>query len=176
LVKVLISGASIAGPALAFWLSRNDVDVTVVERAAAFSEGGYAVDFRGPAHLGALTRMGVLEQLKALATGGSAMRFVDQKGRTTLFLPAEFAGGDLEVRRADISRVLVDASGKVDYRFNDSVRALHQFPDRVDVVFERSPPESYNYVFAADGIHSNIRRLAFPGQQFERDLGHYVAS
>ena len=45
------SGASIAGPALAFWLRRHGFHPTVVERAPALREGGQAVDFRGPAHL-----------------------------------------------------------------------------------------------------------------------------
>lgn len=175
-MKVLISGASIAGPALAFWLSRNGVDVTVAERAPSLRQGGYAVDFRGPAHLGTLARMGLLDRLKALETGGGAMRFINPRGKTTMFLPAEFAGGDLEVRRADISRVLVEATPRVDYRFGDSVTALRQSPSAVEVDFANAPTQSFDFVFGADGIHSNIRRLAYPGQQFETDLGHYVMS
>ena len=45
--RVLISGASIAGPALAFWLRRYGFEPTVVERAPSLRPGGYAVDFRG---------------------------------------------------------------------------------------------------------------------------------
>jgi 2-polyprenyl-6-methoxyphenol hydroxylase-like FAD-dependent oxidoreductase len=176
-MKALISGGSVAGPALAFWLSRLGHDVTLVERAPKLREGGYAVDFRGPAHLGTLERMGILDELKRLETGGGAMRFVDARNRTQLFLPAEFAGGDLEVRRTDISRVIYDhTKAKVRYVFGDSVRALTQHADHVDVSFETAAPERYDFVFGADGIHSNVRRLAFPGEQFEQDLGHYVAS
>lgn len=175
--SVLISGASVAGPALAHWLGRAGWNVTVLERAPSLREGGYAVDFRGEAHLGTLKKMGVLADLKRLETGGGAMRFIDQRGRTKLFLPAEFAGGELEVRRADISRVLYEhRAPSVRYVFGDSVRALTQHPDHVDIEFEKAAPQRYNFVFGADGIHSNIRRLAFPGQGFERDLGHYIAN
>ena len=87
-LSILISGASVAGPALAFWLSRAGHDVTVVERARGLREGGYAVDFRGPAHMDTLARMGVLDDLRALETGVGAMRFVDAANRTQLFLPA----------------------------------------------------------------------------------------
>lgn len=175
--SVLISGASVAGPALALWLGRAGWNVTVVERAPSLREGGYAVDFRGPAHMGTLDKMGVLDDLKRLETGGGVMRFVDQRGRTKLFLPAEFAGGELEVRRADISRVLYEhRAASVRYIFGDGVSSLTQFPDRVEVAFEHAAPQSYDFVFGADGIHSNIRRLAFPGQNFERDLGHYIAN
>ncbi len=176
-LSILISGASVAGPALAFWLSRAGHDVTVVERSRGLREGGYAVDFRGLAHMDTLRRMGVLDDLTALETGGGAMRFVDAQNRTKLYLPAEFAGGDLEVRRADLTRVLYQHSkDRVHYLFGDSVRALTQHADRVEVAFESAPPQSYDFVFGADGIHSNIRRLAFPGVEFERDLGYVICS
>jgi 2-polyprenyl-6-methoxyphenol hydroxylase-like FAD-dependent oxidoreductase len=45
--RVLISGASVAGPTLAFWLSRFGFEVTVLEQAPGVRPGGYAVDFRG---------------------------------------------------------------------------------------------------------------------------------
>ena len=80
-MKVLVSGASVAGPAVAHWLGRYGYDVTVVEIAPALREGGYAVDFRGPVNREVLSRMGVLEDLKARQTGGSPMRFVDAAGR-----------------------------------------------------------------------------------------------
>ena len=79
-MDVLISGASIAGPALAYWLGRYGFRPTVVEIAPALRTGGNAVDFRGPLHLGLLRRMGVLEDLRKVQTGGTAMRFVDAAG------------------------------------------------------------------------------------------------
>jgi 2-polyprenyl-6-methoxyphenol hydroxylase-like FAD-dependent oxidoreductase len=176
--RVLISGASIAGPALAFWLGRAGYEVVVIERAPALREGGYAVDFRGAAHFGVLEKMGnVLPRLRELETGGGAMRFIDQQGRTKMFLPTEFAGGELEVRRADISRTIVEqTTGRVAYRFSESIRALHQSPDEVTVTFESGTTETFDFVFGCDGIHSNVRRLAFGDQPFERFLGYYIAS
>jgi 2-polyprenyl-6-methoxyphenol hydroxylase-like FAD-dependent oxidoreductase len=176
--RVLISGASIAGPALAFWLGRAGYEVVVIERARAPREGGYAVDFRGAAHFGVLEKMaGVLPRLRQLKTGGGAMRFVNQRGRTTMFLPAEFAGGELEVRRADISRTIVEqTTGQVTYRFSESINALHQSPSEVRVTFASGATESFDFVFGCDGIHSNVRRLAFGDQSFERFLGYYIAS
>ena len=88
--KVLISGASIAGPALAHWLGEYGFDVTVVEIAPALREGGQAVDFRGATHLTVLERMGILDELRRLRTGGSPMRFVDETGRLRLELPADW--------------------------------------------------------------------------------------
>jgi len=177
--RVLISGASIAGPALAFWLARVGCNVVVVERAPKLREGGYAVDFRGPAHFGVLEKMdGVLPALKERETGGGAMRFIDERGGTTMHLPAEFAGGELEARRADISRIIAEATrGDVEWRFGESVAALRQYPDRVEVSFESGAIDTFDLVFGCDGIHSNIRRLAFGADtEFERFLGYYIAS
>jgi 2-polyprenyl-6-methoxyphenol hydroxylase-like FAD-dependent oxidoreductase len=46
---ILISGASIAGLALAYWLRCYGFNPTLVERTPAPREGGYAVDLRGAA-------------------------------------------------------------------------------------------------------------------------------
>jgi 2-polyprenyl-6-methoxyphenol hydroxylase-like FAD-dependent oxidoreductase len=120
---------------------------------------------------------GVLARLRALETGAGAMRFVDERGTTRMFLPAEFAGGELEVRRADISRTIVEATtGDVAYRFGDSVTALVQHPDHVEATFESGQTACFDFVFGCDGIHSNIRRLAFGDASFERFLGYYIAS
>lgn len=176
-MKVLVSGASVAGPAVANWLGRYGYDVTVVEISRALREGGYAVDFRGPVNLEVLSRMGVLEDLKARQTGGSPMRFVDAAGRQLMRLPGEFAGGELEVLRSDLSRVLYEhSSDKASYRFGDSIASLTEHAGGVDVRFESGIEETYDLVIGADGLHSIVRRLAFgPEKDYVRHLGYYIA-
>lgn len=176
-MKTLISGASIAGPALAYWLGRYGHEVTVVELAPALRKGGYAVDFRGGANEVVLERMGVLDDLRALQTGGSAMRFVAEDDRLLMRLPPEFAGGDLEVLRSDLSQVLYDHSrDKAQYVFGDSIAALSQHAGGVDVTFESGSEATFDLVLGADGLHSAVRRLAFgPEKDFVSHLGYYVA-
>jgi 2-polyprenyl-6-methoxyphenol hydroxylase-like FAD-dependent oxidoreductase len=175
-MKILVSGASVAGPSVALWLGRAGHDVTVVEIAPALRKGGYAVDFRGEVFTTVLARMGVLDDLRALQTGGNAMRFVDTNGRKLMRLPAEFAGGELEVLRADLSRVLYEHSrARATYRFGDSIAALREHPGGVDVRFESGLEETYDLVVGADGMHSVVRRLAWPREQvLERHLDYYV--
>jgi 2-polyprenyl-6-methoxyphenol hydroxylase-like FAD-dependent oxidoreductase len=175
-MKVLISGASVAGPSAALWLGRAGHDVTVVEIAPALRKGGYAVDFRGEVFTTVLDRMGVLEDLRSVQTGGNAMRFVDESGRKLMRLPAEFAGGELEVLRADLSRVLYEHSREqATYRFGDSIASLREHSDGVDVRFESGIEETYDLVIGADGMHSVVRRLAWPAEQVvERHLDYYV--
>ncbi|MER5413483.1 FAD-dependent monooxygenase [Streptomyces virginiae] len=176
---VLVSGAGVAGPALALRLARHGMRPTVVEIAPALRTGGQAVDFRGETQLGVLRRMGILDELHHLRTGGSPMTFVDADGRQLLRLPAEFAGGDVEVLRGDLSRVLHRASlaAGAEYVFGDSVTSLAETATGVDVTFRNAPPRSFDLVVGADGLHSNIRSLAFgPDADHVTHLGHYAAT
>ncbi|RSN39833.1 FAD-dependent oxidoreductase [Amycolatopsis sp. WAC 04197] len=174
---VLISGASIAGPALAFWLSRQGYAVTVVERSRELRSGGQAVDFKGATHRAVLERMGILDEIERQQTGGLDQTIVDAEGRPLAVLPGEFTGGDVEIRRGDLARILYDrTSADCEYVFGDSITSLTETPDGVDVTFEREAPRRFDLVFGADGIHSTVRRLAFgPEADYVQHLGHYYA-
>ena len=176
--RVLISGASIAGPALAHWLGRYGFEVTVVELAPALRGGGQNVDFRGRTHLTVLERMGVLEELRTLGTGGSPITFVDERGRRLLHLPADFAGGELEVPRGELAQVLYrHGNSRAEYVFGDSVEALEETASGVRVAFRHGVPREFDLVIGADGLHSTVRRLAFgPERQFVRHLGSSAAT
>ena len=106
---ILISGASVAGPALAWWLSRRGFHPTVVERAPHLRGGGYAVDFRGATHLTVLTKMGILDAIKARQTHLSATTIVDEKGRPVAPMPAHVFAGDVEILRGDLAEILHEA-------------------------------------------------------------------
>lgn len=176
--NILISGASIGGPALAFWLNRYGYAVTVVEKAPALRLGGQAVDFKGETHLTVLRRMGILEDVRRLQTGGTDQEIVDADGRRLAVIPGEFTGGELEIQRGALSRLLYErtAAAGCEYVFGDSVTSLTETSDGVRVTFERGAPRTFDLVVGADGIHSNVRRLAFgPESDHVRFLGHYYA-
>ncbi len=176
-IKVLISGASIAGPALALWLRRCGHDVTIVEKAPVLRPGGQAVDFKGAAHLTVLERMGILEEVRRRQTGGTDVDIVDANGRRVAVIPGEFTGGDVEIRRGDLSALLYErTAADCEYVFGDSITSLTETPDGVHVTFERGAPRVFDLVVGADGIHSNVRRLAFgPESRYVRYLGYHYA-
>ncbi|MGW4062954.1 FAD-dependent monooxygenase [Amycolatopsis sp. NPDC004747] len=172
---VLISGASIAGPALAHWLTRSGYSVTVVEHAPALRPGGQAVDFKGPTHRTVLARMGILDEVLARQTGGQDQTIVDAAGRPRAVIPGEFTGGDLEIRRGELSEIL-HASSDCEYLFGDTITSLTETADGVDVTFAHAEPRRFDLVVGADGIHSNVRRLAFgPERDYVRYLGYHYA-
>ncbi|MEW6345911.1 MAG: FAD-dependent monooxygenase [Pseudomonadota bacterium] len=176
--SVLISGASIAGPALAYWLDRYGFDVTVVERSDTIRSGGYPIDVRGTA-IDVVERMGVLSQLRAAHIDTRKLTFVDAVGKSIATLkPENLAGGvttrHIELPRGELTSVLYDLTrdGRVRYRFNDSIEALHDDGAGVDVRFRSGVAQRFDIVIGADGMHSNTRALAFgPEAPFNRYLG-----
>ncbi len=178
MTNVLISGASIAGPALAHWLHRYGVDVTVVERAPALRDGGYAVDFRGRTHLTVLERMGILDSVRALATEMGSMAYVDASGRSVATMPAAIFSGDVEILRGDLSRLLYEETRPyTEYVFDDTITSLAQDEHGVDVTFARGDRRRFDLVVGADGMHSAVRALAFGEEsRYARYLGYYAAS
>ncbi|WP_434418112.1 FAD-dependent monooxygenase [Nannocystis pusilla] len=178
-MHVLISGASIAGPALAFWLHRHGIDVTVVERAPALREGGYCVDIRGVA-LDVVARMGLREALRPLEADTLENVMVDERGRRFGRTPRGFGvidPDDIEILRGDLAGVLFTATrAQVRYRFGDSVAALRQRDRGVEVTFASGDTATFDLVVGADGVHSQVRALAFgPERECLRAMGSAMA-
>ncbi|MFI5589716.1 FAD-dependent monooxygenase [Amycolatopsis sp. NPDC051758] len=176
-LTVLISGASIAGPALAHWLARYGCTVTVVERAPGVRPGGQAVDFKGATHRTVLRRMGILDEVLARQTGGTDQTIINAEGHAQAVIPGEFTGGEIEIRRGDLAQLLHERTAPhCEYVFGDTITSLTETADGVDVTFARAAPRRFDLVVGADGIHSNVRRLAFgPEHDYVQHLGHYYA-
>lgn len=179
---VLVSGASVAGPALAYWLGRYGFEPTVVERAPAAREGGQAIDLRGAAREAA-GRMGLIEEVRRAHTGARGMAIVDGSGRRLASMGAGLLGdsggaiAEVEILRGDLVRILHEATRQnVEYVFDDSISAMSQSEGGVEVVFEHGRTRTFDLVVGADGLHSNVRKLAFGEEsRFVRDLGAYVS-
>ncbi|MER8102571.1 FAD-dependent monooxygenase [Kitasatospora sp. NPDC094016] len=180
--SVLISGAGIAGTALAYWLERYGFRVTVVERAPELRGGGQAVDVRGNA-LEIIDRMGLLEEVRARRTGLRGMSLVDADGRelkrTTEWTATGGAvdGPDVEILRDELAALLAGAARPgVRYRFGESIDTLVQHEEGVQVRFTSGDEQSFDLVVGADGLHSNTRRLVFgPEADYLHPTSIYIA-
>jgi 2-polyprenyl-6-methoxyphenol hydroxylase-like FAD-dependent oxidoreductase len=179
---ILISGASIAGPALAYWLTRYGFTPTVVERAPQLREGGYPVDVRGEA-VQVARHMGIWSRLQSDKTDPKELVFVDERNQRISCVNMQPLGkaSDLdpfrvEVMRGDLAEALYDITkDEVEYCFGDSIQALQQDEAGVDVTFERGGSRRFDFVVGADGLHSIVRTLVFGDEaQFERYCGYQV--
>ncbi|MGW7385588.1 FAD-dependent monooxygenase [Streptomyces sp. NPDC054794] len=170
--KVLISGASVAGPALAHLLHRDGYDVTVVERAPTLRDSGYAVDFRGAA-FDVLDEMGILDEVRGHDTQMRGTALLDAAGAEAGQLPAEAFAGELEVSKRDLTRILHRITADyTEYVFDDSITTLTQHESDVAVEFERGAPRQFDLVLGADGLYSKVRQLTFgPHSGVLRHLG-----
>jgi 2-polyprenyl-6-methoxyphenol hydroxylase-like FAD-dependent oxidoreductase len=177
-MKVLISGAGVAGPALALCLARAGARVTIVERASALREGGQAVDFRGPVHRQVLERLGIWDAIHERRTQAGELLLIDEKGVPRARLPEAMLAGDVEITRGDLCRLLYERTRSLaEYRFGERIVALTQNESSVRVQFEHAAGEDFDIVVGADGLHSATRALAFSGVSTSlRHHGYRVAS
>ena len=175
-MKVLVSGASFAGLSTAYWMNRLGYDVTVVEIAGGLRTGGTAVDIRGNT-LDIVRRMGIFEPIRAnrLSLERSELKNADDLTERTLVLrnagepPPDDA---FEIERDVLLNILLDAvRDDVEIAFNDSITALSETKDGVDVTFKKGARRSFDLVFGCDGIHSAVRKMWFGS---EAEYTHFL--
>lgn len=181
-LRVLISGASVAGPTAAYWLSRQGFAVTVVERMplARVRTSGHAVDLFGPA-MDVADWTGVLPAVLDARTRTEIISFQRDDGRGVDVqlrqLVAGISGQHVEIMRGELASILYEATrSDVEYVFEDSIQSIFDEPDAVAVTFEHAPADRFDLVIGADGLHSVVRRAVFGQEsQFRRFLGGYLA-
>lgn len=180
--SVLVSGAGIAGPTLAYRLAREGVAVTLVEKAAELRSSGSPVDVRGSA-LQVVQAMGLNGRLRDASTQVDSIAFVDRTGKPVgkgfMRTLSGFGPEDsVELPRGALARALFEAAAPlIEVKLHDSIAQLHQDSDGVDVDFESGDSRRFDLVVGADGLHSNVRRIAFgPESGFVHPSGVYVAT
>jgi 2-polyprenyl-6-methoxyphenol hydroxylase-like FAD-dependent oxidoreductase len=180
--SVLISGAGIAGPTLAFWLQAAGFQPTLIERAPSLRRGGYVIDFWGLGY-DIAERMGLIDEINRIGYRVRELRIVNDRGRwvagfgTRIF--AELTGGRyVTLGRSELSHLLCDSlRATTEIIFADEIVGLAEQSDAVRVQMKHSGERRFDLVIGADGLHSTVRKLAFgPQQRFEKDLGYLVAA
>lgn len=181
MTTVLISGSSVAGTALAFWLREQGLTPVVVERAPALRRGGQAVDVRGSA-LTVLCRMGLEDQARALRNESKGMNVLDADGNEVMrseefaLSSGQIGSEDIEILREDLVDLVHARLDGVEYLYGDSITAIREDMDGVTVEFEHAAPRRFDLVVGADGLHSNTRRLVFgPEADYVHHLGSYLS-
>lgn len=178
--RILVTGASVAGSTLAWWLARLGNEVTVVERAPEFRDGGQNIDVRGVGRE-VLRRMGLDELALEHGTGEVGTAWVDGDGRIVAKFMTDEIGGDgptaeMEILRGDLARLLFEAArDTASFRFGDSIKAIHDDGDAATITFASGLTERYDAVVVAEGVGSSTRELVFPGENDTRWMDLTIA-
>lgn len=180
-MKIAISGAGIAGPTLAYWLSRSGHDPVLIETAPQLRTGGYLIDFWGVGYAIA-ERMGLADAIQRAGYGIEQVRLVDGRGRKTGGFAVSpfrrvFDGRYISLPRGELARLIYEAVGDdVETVFGDRITAIDQRDEGVHVAFEHSGRREFDLVIGADGVHSAVRGLAFGAAALQRRMGYWVAA
>ncbi len=181
-MRIAISGAGVAGAALAHWLHRTGHTPTIIEQAPEFRTGGYMIDFWGVGYQVA-KRMGIEDAIRAAGYDIERLRIVGSRGEIKADVNVDvfrrLIGDDFtSLPRGDLAAAIYNTiEGKVEAIFADSIVTLDEHGDIARLTFENSAPRDFDLVIGADGLHSNVRRLVFgPEGDFDRYLGCTVAA
>jgi 2-polyprenyl-6-methoxyphenol hydroxylase-like FAD-dependent oxidoreductase len=165
-MKVLISGAGIAGSSLAFWLSRLGHNVTVIERHSSLRTTGLQIDLRGHG-VEVMKRMGLEEAFRAKAAPEQGVQMVDSSGRRRAFFPVNKSNKgpqsfttEFEIMRADLCRLLYDATkDRVNYVFGTSIESFEETDGHLEVRFSDGKTDRFDLLVGADGQGSRTRKM-----------------
>lgn len=179
---VLISGIGIAGPTLAHWLLRYGYRPTLVDIAPALRTSGYMIDFWGLGY-DVAERMDLIPALRRIAYDINEVRLVDGRGDriagiNVSSIRAVTRNRFFSILRSDLAReIFRTIEGRAEVIFGDRVTALQQDGDGAQVSFATTATRRFDLVVGADGLHSEVRQLAFGTQPgTELYLGYCVAS
>ena len=182
IMRIAISGAGVAGAALAYWLHGIGHEPTLIKQAPSFRIGGYMIDFCGGS---AMTLTNAWASSSPSATpartftgcGRSAMTAAPSRRQRRrhwshhgerVGQPSTWRSGEGDLR---------DIGDTTEVIFDDSISALDQDGDGVHVMFVGNPPRTFDLFVSADGLHSTVRRLVFGSERrFEHYLGCKVAA
>lgn len=180
-MKIAISGAGVAGAALAYWLHRTGHTPTVIEQAPELRTGGYMIDFWGVGYQVA-KRMGIEDAIRAAGYQIESLRSVGPRGQIKADVDVDvfrrMIGDDFtSLPRGDLAAAIYTMiEAKVEMIFGDSITTVDDHGDGVRLSFENSAPRDFDLLIGADGLHSNVRSMVFgPERDFERYLGCKVA-
>jgi len=178
--SVLISGASIAGLTMAYWMHYYGYDVTVVEIGSEPRRGGTPIDVRGES-LDCAKRMGILDAIKKAKLPTKGLKFMNARNEVQGRMLVEEIGAispeDTEIRRDDLVDILyATVKHSVSYKFSNRIIQLEHNAANVKVTFMDNTTGIFDFVIGADGIHSGVRKLAFgQEEQYTHFLNFYFS-
>ncbi|HET8963136.1 MAG TPA: FAD-dependent monooxygenase [Chitinophagales bacterium] len=180
--NILISGAGIAGTALAFWLKKFGFNPILIEIAPKLREGGYAIDFMGAGYDVAV-KMGITDELKKVDINFSKLKLVDKNDQEKGSMNYQkvkklMKGRAMTLLRSDLAKTIYTSLDKdIEVIFGDTIEKIDQNDKEVNVSFKNGNSKNFDLLIGADGLHSNVRKLVFGEEKkYETYLGYFTSS
>ena len=172
-MRVLISGAGIAGPTLAWFLAKAGARITVLEKSHSLLPHGQNVDIQGSA-IKVIKKMGLLDQVRRSNTTEKGTQFISPKGRPFAPFPvregnsASFTS-EFEILRGDLAAILHGATKdhpNVNYMLGTTIKnVVSNDDDTVKVELSQGEVQEFDLLVAADGQWSKVRKQCFPPER-----------
>jgi 2-polyprenyl-6-methoxyphenol hydroxylase-like FAD-dependent oxidoreductase len=171
-LKVLIVGASIAGPTAAYWLAKAGANVTIIERFPQLRTNGQCVDIRTVGVTVMRMMPGMEEAVRAKTVPMEGISFVRADDRPygtirpTGDPDQQSLVSEYEIFRGDLAQILYDLTKddeNITYVFGEQVTAMRQHEQGdgpIKVEFANGYPTSeFDLVVACDGATSRTRAI-----------------
>ncbi|KAF7716116.1 Uncharacterized protein PECH_006521 [Penicillium ucsense] len=172
-LRCLVVGASIAGPATAYWLAKTGAQVTVIERFSQLRTNGQNVDIRTTGVSVMRMMPGMEEAVRATLQPMHGFSVVREDGYSYgTMKPSgdpnrQSLISEYEILRGDLSQILYDMTKdhkSIKYIFGEQVTSIQQRPESsnepVRVEFLNGTPSAeYDLVIACDGATSRTRAI-----------------
>ena len=179
-LEVLVSGASFAGLATAWWMNSLGYSVTVVEVAKGLRKGGTPVNIEGNV-IDVVRRMGLLERVASLDLPKRPLEFLDVDGVPVARIAARVkdlaSTEEYEIERDTLLDMLFEqVKDRVEFLFDDSISTVEESDEEIAVTFASGTQRSFSLLFGCDGTHSAVRRMCFGEESsFLVFLQHYFS-
>ncbi len=177
--NILISGASIAGLTLAYWLHKYGYKVAIVEIAGAPRKGGSPIDIKGEA-VDVVRKMGIYEEIAKKKVTTERVCFVNENDKIIASMNPSIMddkiGEDIEIQREFLVDILYEkVKESVDFIFENTITKIENNAENVIAHFKKGEPRIFDLVIGADGLHSNVRKLVFGKEEdFSKYYGMYA--
>jgi 2-polyprenyl-6-methoxyphenol hydroxylase-like FAD-dependent oxidoreductase len=169
---MLIAGAGLGGLTLVRALQGFDASIDIVERSSTFAPIGGGIVLH-PNGMAVLAHLGLSEMVRAKGNVIRRMELIRGDHRLDLLLSEVWSGAPhptISILRTDLHQILAQASlsvpqNNVRLRMGCRVRAVNISNREPEAMFDDGTTERYDWIVAADGVHSAIRRSLLPGSE-----------
>ena len=173
-IQIAIIGGGIAGLTTALALQKIGLRPIVFESAPEVKAIGAGLGL-GANAIKAFSHLGIKEEVTAAGSFLSSFTVYDQKGKQitktdSVSVSKKYGLDNFTIHRADLHELLVSKIDHNNIYTNRRAESILQNGNDVTIRFKDGSTHQTNFVIAADGIHSLIRKQLLPGSEDRKSV------